>query len=146
MIEDFPTVSSRAKGSSPKPPLPEGTTRGLCVLPSQPHHGWRVLRPLKPRRRFHSGRWHRVQRPASPSSDGMLFRRSNEHEPVTSTSMLSMRQHKDEIDSLSGRPLLWPSCGAGPCIWRRGSYWWISLPPNSRKREWLPPLGTRWSG
>jgi hypothetical protein len=44
--EEFLMVSS-GRGASASPPT-GGATRGLRPLPSQPHHGWRMLWPLMP--------------------------------------------------------------------------------------------------
>jgi hypothetical protein len=45
--EEFHMDSSREEGFT-HPPLPEGTTLGIHLLPSQPPHGWRMLRALRP--------------------------------------------------------------------------------------------------
>jgi hypothetical protein len=50
MIEDSVEESSRrqvGRGALASP-LVEGVAQGLCMLPSQPHYGWRTLWPLKP--------------------------------------------------------------------------------------------------
>jgi hypothetical protein len=44
--KEFHTTASEEGGSDS--PLLEGVARGLCLLPSQPHHGWRTLWQLRP--------------------------------------------------------------------------------------------------
>jgi hypothetical protein len=45
-IKEFLTMSSGEGG--PPSPLPGGMAQRLRPLPSQPHHGWRALRALRP--------------------------------------------------------------------------------------------------
>jgi hypothetical protein len=110
-------------------PLPEGTTQGLCLLPSQPHHGWRALRPLRPPQRFQHGHRHRDRTPVPwpntglPFKGGPLFGRINEHELAPSNSTPSTWQRSDDSYSLASKPPSWPS--------RRGLR---SVNPHSRWR------------
>jgi hypothetical protein len=81
--EEFLMVSS-AEGALASP-LPGGTTRGLCLLPSQLHYGWRMLWPLRPQRRFHRGRWHRGLILASLLCNATLIRRAASASPCPAT-------------------------------------------------------------
>jgi hypothetical protein len=55
-VEEFLMASNEeGGGGASTSPLPGGTTRAFRPLLSQPHHGWRMLRPLRPGQWFHRG-------------------------------------------------------------------------------------------
>jgi hypothetical protein len=85
-------------------PLIGGTERTLLPLPSQPHLGWRLLRPVRPQQRFHHRRRRRSQIPASLSSNTTLIWAGGggggtKRKPVLGNPPPSKRQHYGEASS-----------------------------------------------
>jgi hypothetical protein len=101
--EEFLMASSEKEASTSL--TSEGATRGPCSLPPQPHHGWRMLRPHRPRRCFPRGRRRRGRRPTPPSSDTTLIMKGSRRKPVLGIPPPSRGRRHDEASSLASRPL-----------------------------------------
>jgi hypothetical protein len=96
------SIPSLAERGAPTSPSFGGIVSGQCLFPSQPHHGRRMLRPLRPLRRCCHGPLYHSRTPVSLMSDRKLISRGNDRVLALGVLKLSTRQARRQANNHYG--------------------------------------------